>query len=265
MCSFQQRFGRMKNTGVGLALALWRSPSVNHSFSSALSFFSRFLIFFFLDNVPPTEWLRGELRTLFPSIVSYGYIISSHPVPILRFASLLAAHSSTPRKVAPSALSRAVRPTSPTATLPSLASTALHFLVGSAAGGKADASQALRTALENGESAIAGTRGAAATAAELAPAVALAMRCGAQIVPCAVLGGGGGGGGRFALASAAAAWGLGGSRPGGVVVVCARPVRVPFTAEPTPALVMESAEAVRAAAAQAGSEHRDAFFGCHGN
>jgi len=42
-------------------------------------------------------------------------------------------------------------------------------------------------------------------------------------------------------------------------VVCARPVRVPRTAEPTPALVMEFAEAVRAAAAKAGSEHSDAF------
>lgn len=124
-------------------------------------------------------------------------------------------------------------------------------------------------ALEGGESAFADARGVAATAAELAPAVALAMRSGAQIVPCAVLGGGRGGGGgkggRFALASAAAAWGLGGRRPRGVVLVCARPVRVPFTAEPTPALVMESAEAVRAAAAKAGSEHRDAFFGSHGD
>lgn len=141
---------------------------------------------------------------------------------------------------------------------------ALHFLLGSATGGKADASEALRTALENGESAIADTRGGAGTAAELSLAVATAMRSGAQIVPCAVLGGSGGRGGWFALASAAAAWGLVGRRPGGIVVVCARPVRVPFTAEPTPALVMESAEAVRAAAAKAGSEYRDAFFGCHG-
>lgn len=171
---------------------------------------------------------------------------------------------STPPKVAPSALSRAIRPTSAVVPLPSLASVALHFLLGSATGGKADASQALRTALETGESAIADARGVAATAAELAPAVAQAMRSGAQIVPCVVLGGTGGRGGRFALASAAAAWGLTGRRPGGIVVVCARPVRVPFTAEPTPALVMESAEAVRVAAAKAGSEHRDAFFGCHG-
>lgn len=176
---------------------------------------------------------------------------------------LTAAHTPTRRKVAPSALSRAIRPTSQVATLPSLANMALHFLLGSATGGKADASKALRTALENGESAIADARGVAATAAELAPAVAQAMRSGAQIVPCTVLGGSDGRGGRFALASAAAAWGLGGRRPGGIVVVCARPVRVPFTAEPTPALVMESAEAVRAAAAKAASEHRDAFFGCH--
>lgn len=143
---------------------------------------------------------------------------------------------------------------------------ALHFLLGSATGGKADASQALQTALENGESAIADARGGAGTAAELGPAVAAAMRSGAQIVPCAVLGGSrGGGGGRFALASAAAAWGVVGRRPGGIAVVCARPVRVPFTAEPTPALVMESAEAVRAAAAKAASEYRDAFYGCHGS
>lgn len=118
--------------------------------------------------------------------------------------------------------------------------------------------QALKTSLENGESACADTRGVAATAAELAPAVALAMQNGAHVVPCVVLGGSGGGG-RFALASAAASWGLGKGRPGGVVVVCARPVRVPRTAEPTPALVMEFAEAVRAAAAKAGSEHSDAF------
>lgn len=145
---------------------------------------------------------------------------------------------------------------------------ALHFLLGFATGGKADASEALRTALERGESAFADARGVAGTAAELAPAVSLAMRSGAQVVPCAVLGGsgsGGGKGGRFALASAAAAWGLGGRRPGGVAVVCAPPVRVPFTAEPTQALVMESAEAVRAAAAKAASEHADAFFGCHGD
>eukprot|EP00903_Cladosiphon_okamuranus_P012305 g11537.t1 len=166
--------------------------------------------------------------------------------------------------IAPSALSRAIRPTSQVATLPSFASMALYLLLGSATGGKADGSQALQAALENGESAIADARGGAGTAAELAQAVATAMRNGAQIVPCAVLGGSGGRGGRFALASAAAAWGLAGRRPGGIVVVCARPVRVPFTAEPTPALVMESAEVVRAAAAKAGSEYRDAFFGCHG-
>eukprot|EP00752_Nemacystus_decipiens_P001493 g1467.t1 len=166
--------------------------------------------------------------------------------------------------VAPSALSRAIRPTSQVAALPSLASVALHFLLGSATGGKADAWQSLRAALENGESAIADARGTVATAAELAPAVAQAMRSGAQIVPCVVLGAGRGKRGRFALASAAAAWGVVGRRPGGIVVVCARPVRVPFTAEPTQALVMESAEAVRAAAAKAESAYRDAFFGCHG-
>lgn len=140
---------------------------------------------------------------------------------------------------------------------------ALRYLLGCATGGKADASHALRTALENGESALADAHGVAATAAELAPAVAQAMRSGAQIVPCAILGGRGKGG-RFALASAAAAWGLGGRRPGGIVVVCARPVRVPFTAEPATALVMEFAEAVRAAAAKAGSDHAEAFSGCHG-
>lgn len=152
--------------------------------------------------------------------------------------------------------------------LPSVARTALHFLLGSAGGGKVDAAKALKTALENGESACADARGVAATAAELAPAVAMAMSSNAQIVPCAVFAGsegGKGGGGRFALASAAAAWGLGGRRPGGNVVVCARPVRVPFTAEPTPALVMEFAEVVRAAAAKAASEHSDAFYGCHGD
>eukprot|EP00904_Undaria_pinnatifida_P011866 jgi/Undpi1/780/HiC_scaffold_10.g04244.m1 len=162
--------------------------------------------------------------------------------------------------VAPSALSRPVRPTTPPATfLPSLLLSALDGLLGST--GKEDTATALKAALEVGESACVDAR--VPTAAGMAPAVALAMRNGAQIVPCAVLGGGGGGaegGGRFSLAMAAVAWGLG-PRPGGVVVICAAPVRVPFTAEPTQKLVMEFAEAARVSAAKALSDHSEAFFG----
>lgn len=165
--------------------------------------------------------------------------------------------------MAPSALSRAIRPTCSPVSLPSLAHTALHSLLGSLSAGRADPTLALRTAVENGESAICDARGVPMTAAALAPAVALAMRNNAHIVPCAVFGGRGGHG-LFSLAGAAAAWGFAGKRPGGVVVVCARPVRVPFTTEPTPALVMEFAEAARAAAAKAQSEHSDAFYGAHG-
>ena len=162
--------------------------------------------------------------------------------------------------MAPSALSRPVRPTTPPATfLPSLLLSALDGLLGST--GKEDTATALKAALEVGESACVDAR--VPTAAGMAPAVALAMRNGAQIVPCAVLGGGGGGaegGGRFSLAMAAVAWGLG-PRPGGVVVICAAPVRVPFTAEPTQKLVMEFAEAARVSAAKALSDHSEAFFG----
>eukprot|EP00904_Undaria_pinnatifida_P011854 jgi/Undpi1/779/HiC_scaffold_10.g04243.m1 len=143
--------------------------------------------------------------------------------------------------------------------LPGAMATPLDGLLGST--GKEDTATALKAALEVGESACVDAR--VPTAAGMAPAVALAMRNGAQIVPCAVLGGGGGGaegGGRFSLAMAAVAWGLG-PRPGGVVVICAAPVRVPFTAEPTQKLVMEFAEAARVSAAKALSDHSEAFFG----
>lgn len=140
--------------------------------------------------------------------------------------------------------------------MPSPARLALEALLGSRT--HEDPEQQLEVAMEHGESAC--TEARAPTAAGLAPAVALAMRHGMQVVPCAVMGGSGGGAGRFGLAAAAAAWGLGG-RPGGVAVVCARPVRVPFTAEPTQALVMEFAEAARAAAAKASAEYSEAFSG----
>lgn len=116
---------------------------------------------------------------------------------------------------------------------------------------------ALETALKQGVSACVQARGP--TAAGMAPAVAQAMREGAQVIPCAVLGGDGGEG-RYALAAAAAGWGFG-ARPGGILVICAQPVRVPFTAEPTQALVMEYAEVARATAATALEEHFAAYFG----
>lgn len=166
--------------------------------------------------------------------------------------------------MAPSALSRPVRPTTPSQiVLPSLLLAALEGLLGCT--GEEETTTALKDALEVGESACVDAR--VPTAAGMAPAVALAMQHGAQIVPCAVLGGGGGGGGgggesggkRYALATAATAWSLG-PRPGGVVVICAAPVKLPSTAEPTQKLVMEFAEAARVAAAKALSDHSEAFF-----
>lgn len=148
-----------------------------------------------------------------------------------------------------------MRPTAATPALASPGRIALESLLGSRVNG--DATAALKAALEHGESACAEVR--SSTAASLAPVVALAMRNGAQIVPCTVLGGGSGRG-WFGTAAAAAAWGLG-RRPEGVAVVCARPVRLPFTSEPTQALVMEFAEAARAAASKALADHSEAFFG----
>lgn len=96
----------------------------------------------------------------------------------------------------------------------------------------------------------------------LAPAVALAMRHGAHVVPCVVLGSGtgGGGGGRFELALGAIGAALGLGRPA-VTMVCAKPIRVPCTAEPTQALVMEFAEAARAAAVKAREDYAVPFSG----
>lgn len=151
--------------------------------------------------------------------------------------------------MAPSALARTVRPTY-----------TLDFMTARKPSNTA-ATDGLKAALEQGESASAEAR--STTAAGLAPAVALAMRHGAQVVPCAVLGssaGQGEWGRRFAVAAAAAQWGLG-RRPEGVVIVCAKPVRVPFTAEPTQALVMEFAESARVAAAKTLADHSDGFFG----
>lgn len=158
--------------------------------------------------------------------------------------------------MAPSALARAVRPTYTSA---SSAQGILQALLGKLS--HTTAAEGLKAALDQGESACAEAR--SATAAGLAPAVALAMRHGAQIVPCAVLGSSVGQGvlGRwFAVAAAAAQWGLG-RRPGGIVIVCAKPLRVPFTAEPTQALVMEFAESARAVAAKALVDHSEGFFG----
>ena len=136
---------------------------------------------------------------------------------------------------------------------------ALQALLGCAAQG-GNPQQRLKAALENSESSCVEAR--AKSAAAFAPTVALAMRHGAHIVPCAVLGSAGGGGGwdGFALAAACATLGFG-PRPGGVAVVCAAPVRLPFTETPTQALVMEYAEGIRAAAAKALVEHSEAFFG----
>lgn len=115
----------------------------------------------------------------------------------------------------------------------------------------------LDAALRRKESACVEARGT--TAAALAPTVALAMRHGAEIVPCVVLGGGKGGS-AFPLAVGSAALGLG-ARPGGVAIMCAAPVRVPFTGTPTQALVMEFAESAREAAGKVVAKHSEAFVG----
>lgn len=105
-------------------------------------------------------------------------------------------------------------------------------------------------------------RATSTTAAGLAPSVALAMRHGAQLVPCVVLGNGfgGEGRGRFELAIAAVGAALGVGRSG-VLLVCAKPLRVPRMAEPTQSLVMEFAEAARASAAKAREEYAQPFAG----
>ncbi|CAM9492519.1 unnamed protein product [Scytosiphon promiscuus] len=214
----------------------------------------------------PPAGMHSQLRAAVMKYLGVRVVVEGKQDPGATYvyvgAGLGSAEQLTLASVAPSALSRAIRPTCPPVFMPSLAHMALHSLLGSIHAGRADETLALRTALENGESACADARVVPTTAAALAPAVALAMRNGAHVVPCAVFGGRGGRG-WFSLAGAAAAWGIGGKRPGGVVFVCARPVKVPFTAEPTPALVMEFAEAARAAAAKAESEHSDAFYGAH--
>ncbi|CAB1114142.1 unnamed protein product [Ectocarpus sp. CCAP 1310/34] len=154
---------------------------------------------------------------------------------------------------APSALSRPIRPTTTAVICPSLAHTVLLSLLGSASVEKTHDWAALDCAAEAGESAC--TSGGE-TELALAPAVSTAMKRGAQIVPCTVLGSSGVDG-RFALAKAAAAWGLW-KRPGGVVVVCARPVAVPSTEDS--ASMLKYAETVQAAAARVRSEHCNAFF-----
>lgn len=109
-------------------------------------------------------------------------------------------------------------------------------------------------------------RATSSKAAGLAPAVALAMRHGADVVPCVVLGsscsgaGVGGDTGRFELAMGAVVAALALDRPG-VLVACAKPVRVPCTLEPTQALVMEFAEAARAAVEKARKDYSVPFFG----
>lgn len=172
-------------------------------------------------------------------------------------------------QVAPSALGRVVHPTaSPGAPFPlSPLLRVVQSLLGQHScsldgrGGAKDTTAA--TSISRGQSAFVQAR--SATAASVAPAVALAMRQGAQIVPCVVLGsseGGGLGRSRFEVATAAVSSALGfGKRRRGVAIVMTAPVRVPFTAEPTQALVMEFAEAARAAAAKAGEQYSEAFFG----
>lgn len=193
----------------------------------------------------------GAHRTILGSI----YTISA-PFISLLLLPLLSCPTCFVLQMAPSALARAVRPTY---TSTSSAQDILQALLGQLL--CTTVANGLKAALDQGESAC--TEARSATAAGLAPAVAIAMRHGAQIVPCAVLGSSAGQGvlGRwFAVAAAAAQWGLG-RRPEGVVIVCAKPVRVPFTAEPTQALVMEFAESARAAAAQALVDHSEGFLG----
>lgn len=171
------------------------------------------------------------------------------------------------QKIAPSALGHVVRPTAyPRGPFPlSPLLRGVHALLGQYKWGQGHSS----TPLEQGQSLC--VQATSTTAIGFAPSVTLAMRNGAHVVPCAVLGSssakrGGSATGRFEVADAALLGGLGlGGQRGrgrdGVAIVCAKPIPVPFTSEPTPALVMEFAQACREAATKAREMHHEAFYG----
>lgn len=167
-------------------------------------------------------------------------------------------------KVAPSALGRVARPT---AHIPwpfplSLFLGALHSLLGPHM-----VKKGVPPPLAPGQSAC--VQASSTKALGMATGVSLAIMSGAHVVPCAVYGSWAGvadfGGSRFgvAIAAVAAALGLGdrGGKDSGVTVICAKPVRVPSTSTISTALVMEYAEAARAAEVQARESYTEAFYG----
>lgn len=167
-------------------------------------------------------------------------------------------------KVAPSALGHVVRPTAGFPA-PFPLSPVLRGLCSLM--GQYQSQDGVVKPLEQGQSICVEAK--STTAAGYASAVALAMRHGAQIVPCAVYGSSseaGGPSGRLlevAVATIMDSMGMGrrGGRGKGVTLVCAKPLRVPFTAEPTLALLMEFAQATREAATKVAESHAEAFYG----